>query len=297
MSKPAYEVGPAHLSVDKAIEWVAFGGTLPKWPQPLSFSPEEAIRSPSTSLMEALEARAGGKVWKPDYPVWGATWPYRAWARQVMQELRLPADECLQRLQEMQDSCAGWNAKCEWALGELNRVAATGRLVVEGRPSATSTTPATSEVYRAIPAEHWDGLRKVDAWGWFKIAYDETHWKWAHDPGPFFYEVRFRIDDVHKLWSAPSASEAEANGLQCAPEAAEPALYYRTGTPGRPTSKQLVEAEMKRRAAAGLMRTSLKAEAEELATWLQETHPLAPRMGPKTMQNALRALYRELSAA
>jgi hypothetical protein len=73
---------------------------------------------------------------------------------------------------------------------------------------------------------------------------------------------------------------------------------YRTGAPGRPPSIHLVKAEMKRRAETGTMLLgSCAKEAKALASWHKTEHEpfgSAPIM-PKTIQNQLGKLYRQLS--
>jgi hypothetical protein len=76
----------------------------------------------------------------------------------------------------------------------------------------------------------------------------------------------------------------------------EAPAVYRTGTAGRPSSKHLALAELKRRAAANLLAPTLLAEATALVDWLKETHPDAPRPKPKSLADALRAIYREEQA-
>jgi hypothetical protein len=70
---------------------------------------------------------------------------------------------------------------------------------------------------------------------------------------------------------------------------------YATGAPGRPTSRQLVETEMERRAETGeMITTSVAKEAAALADWLKCTHPRAPRLSTKTLQNTIAEKWRAL---
>lgn len=79
------------------------------------------------------------------------------------------------------------------------------------------------------------------------------------------------------------------------PPSAPQEPIYSTGAPGKPTSIHLVEQEMRRRAAATEMATTLTAEAAHLEAWLRTTHPLAPPLTEKTIRNRLGDLYRSLS--
>jgi hypothetical protein len=75
-----------------------------------------------------------------------------------------------------------------------------------------------------------------------------------------------------------------------APSAAE----YRSGAAGRPSSRQLVEHEMRARADRGEIKSSLTEEAADLATWLTTAHPTAPPMTSKTIANVTRKTYNAL---
>jgi hypothetical protein len=92
--------------------------------------------------------------------------------------------------------------------------------------------------------------------------------------------------------TAPNEQELEP------PAAAALAGPHKSGGVGRPTSRHLVEAEMKRRHNNGLMLTTLQAEAEAeaLATWLREDHPTEPRLTAKAIKNSLRQHYRSFRA-
>lgn len=76
--------------------------------------------------------------------------------------------------------------------------------------------------------------------------------------------------------------------------AREASVEYRTGAEGRPTSRQLVEQEMRARASRGKMKPNLAQEAIDLAAWLKRAHPSAPPMTDKTIANRLRGEYRSL---
>jgi hypothetical protein len=80
-------------------------------------------------------------------------------------------------------------------------------------------------------------------------------------------------------------------------ESAENEPIYKTGAPGRPTSMQLVEAEHAARWERDEALESMVAESEALAAWLNEKHPKAPRLKPKTIRNNLAAAHRGRIAA
>jgi hypothetical protein len=64
--------------------------------------------------------------------------------------------------------------------------------------------------------------------------------------------------------------------------------------PGRPSMMPKIEAEMRRRAAAGQLRPTLSVESKVLASWAQTTHPDEHPPRAKSIQRRLGRLYQEL---
>jgi hypothetical protein len=83
----------------------------------------------------------------------------------------------------------------------------------------------------------------------------------------------------------------DVGGLQ--PPAKVSPDQYRTGLPGRPTIKHLIEHEFRRRADNGELCPTLKAKAQALCDWAARNHPEAPRSRSKTVMNYIREAYRE----
>ena len=69
---------------------------------------------------------------------------------------------------------------------------------------------------------------------------------------------------------------------------------YRTGTPGRPTSKQLLIAEAKRRLTDSPPKNGDKLEdfATEMRNWLAKEHPAAPQIEQSAARNILRPIFK-----
>ena len=112
---------------------------------------------------------------------------------------------------------------------------------------------------------------------------DEEDAFWA---GNKWTQVRFRAMQIMALRPLAAADDTE--------EVAPPKPSYRTGVQGRPSSKHLVEAEMRRHFETGQLHTTLSAEVNSLGEWLTAQHPDAPPMTKKGAENALRHLYKEL---
>lgn len=88
-------------------------------------------------------------------------------------------------------------------------------------------------------------------------------------------------------WRAITAPEATP-GTQCSGEAPP----HRTGAPGRPSSMHLVKREHTRRLGASEAEATVRAEAACLADWLRRTHPCAPPLTTKTVENGIRDRHR-----
>lgn len=66
-----------------------------------------------------------------------------------------------------------------------------------------------------------------------------------------------------------------------------------SGGPGRPTSMQIVEVEMLKRASEDKLEITMLAEAKALVSWLKQAHPGMPRLEHKAIQNKLGPLFRK----
>jgi hypothetical protein len=70
-----------------------------------------------------------------------------------------------------------------------------------------------------------------------------------------------------------------------------------SGAPGRPTSMHLVELELERRITNAETEPRVTHEAEALVRWLQETHPSAPQLKPKSIRNKIGERFRAAQLA
>lgn len=151
-------------------------------------------------------------------------------------------------------------------------------------------SPAINDVFRIMKRRAKNGRLRTD-WKVGEVGpnkHTETNaadfLAWLEsEPRPFPELVKFA-----RLWV-----ECSPPPMDAAQTEAEP--IYRTGAGGRPSSLFLVEGEMRRRAAAGMLQPSMEKEAAVLADWLIAEHRgKAPRMSAKTIKNQLGALYRQL---
>ena len=66
--------------------------------------------------------------------------------------------------------------------------------------------------------------------------------------------------------------------------------------PGRPTAKHLYTAELERRGGAKTLEDTAAAQARALHEWLGSDHPKVARGTVRTIENNIRAAFRELKA-
>lgn len=68
---------------------------------------------------------------------------------------------------------------------------------------------------------------------------------------------------------------------------------YRSGSPGRPSSKNLILREFEQRRKDQRALPKLADEAKELREWLDAYHPYAPQVTEKTIKNNIRGEHRK----
>jgi len=118
------------------------------------------------------------------------------------------------------------------------------------------------------------------------IYFDDENWQRGEGDclrtrsGARWSKLMVLKSDVARFWPSATAGVAQKNGI----------LY--TGAPGRPTSMQLVHPEHQRRLDAGEAERMLSVEAAALAAWLKKTHPSAPSLTAKTIENNIRNRHR-----
>ena len=69
---------------------------------------------------------------------------------------------------------------------------------------------------------------------------------------------------------------------------------FRTGLPGRPSAKDLIQREFERRASVKECQGKVKHEAEALLNWYNETYPHGISVTSKTIENNIRSRFRQL---
>lgn len=105
------------------------------------------------------------------------------------------------------------------------------------------------------------------------------------------------LEALQAIRAESAESRRELAALSARVHAQEEELAkLRSGARGRPTSIHLIEAEMWRRLESGAIHDKLADEAKALAEWLREAHPAAHPVKPKSIENRLRAIYRDAMA-
>ena len=115
---------------------------------------------------------------------------------------------------------------------------------------------------------------------------DDEHWHGGFDDsldnrdGRQITKLLVLKSDVARWWPF---------GLSQQPDISDP---YRTGTPGRPSSKHLIEAEHAARWDRGEANKGIGDEAKALLAWLKLKHRKAPQPGLKAIENNIRDEHR-----
>jgi hypothetical protein len=188
------------------------------------------------------------------------------------------------------DDLGLWEASVQRLLPLIS----TGEVKLVGRPiSGGPTIPIASETFAGVLVSHPlrdDFSVRVGHGPWIGCTpyIDQEHWN--SDFNDKLYFVHFGPADwTHlRLRKADLLREFkfEDRREELAPVA------YKTGAPGRPSSKQLVTREFDARRQRGEAAKTVTLEAIALASWLSEKHPSAPQMTAKTIENQIRAAFR-----
>jgi hypothetical protein len=227
---------PEWLTAQQAIGLVAFGRLMDdaEWSAATTL-PDRKWRADLGALRQALEARASGKAWRPEWePAFGAR-EYRARARALMRETGLSAGELLSSLDADMAWQAETNAKVLAACARLVQAARDEKLECQGR-RGTLAGRRMAETHDLIPAK--DFLRtsivlQVDGWvtldpraplaEWFKRREAELR---PGAPPLDWGDVRFRAKDVLALLT-PASVKVEDLPLWWPLEAAIAWLSFR----------------------------------------------------------------------
>jgi hypothetical protein len=119
------------------------------------------------------------------------------------------------------------------------------------------------------------------------IYIDEAHWQRSEGDslrnrsGVRWSKLMVLKSEIARLWPSPTSLVEQDRPILA------------TGAPGRPTSMHLVHPEHQRRLDARQAEQTLSAEAAALAAWLKKTHPNAPPLTVKTIENNIRDRHRE----
>jgi hypothetical protein len=99
---------------------------------------------------------------------------------------------------------------------------------------------------------------------------------------------------VHTAEDAPAPVSSTDQNSEAGSIEGDPEPTFAVRPPGRPSLMREIEAEMRRRATAGQLLGSLRAESEALAHWVRTTHRGERAPQPKSIAKQLGGRYREL---
>jgi hypothetical protein len=83
------------------------------------------------------------------------------------------------------------------------------------------------------------------------------------------------------------------SGMRAVPKIFPPPKERLHDARGRPSSKDLIRQEARRRLAAGDGPKLLSTFSRKLSTWLRETYPDFLQMKPRSVENVVRALWQQ----
>ena len=183
----------------------------------------------------------------------------------------------------------------EASVQRLLPLISTGEVQIIGRPSIGGPAKAiASETFAGVLVSHAlkDDLSIIvghDPWISCTPYIDQQHWN------SDFNDKLYLSHYGPASWTHLQARKADLLRefkFEDRHEALAPATY-KTGAPGRPSSKQLVTMEFSARRQRGETAKTVTLEAVALANWLSATHPSAPQMTAKTIENQIRAAFRD----
>jgi hypothetical protein len=143
----------------------------------------------------------------------------------------------------------------------------------------------TRELVEMITDRFIGKLRRGDLTAWAREGSPLA--PWSEIPRSAWWTLK--LDDVAK--GTAKGPGVALFDVRIGPRHIEPPEPIKAGVPGRPSSAHLILEEFRRRAAAGETGEVLKTEAAILAEWLARTHPKAPPIKGKRVEEVIRAEF------
>jgi hypothetical protein len=171
-------------------------------------------------------------------------------------------------------------AKSEPLLAGLREAAYAGRIQIRAKRGG-------EDDFQYIDPLYYQYMPKFNWWHDEILRDDESSptWHFVHLDREQF--VTF-LQKMGISVQGSAASPAQSKDTEAPPKQ----KTYKTGDPGRPTSRHIYMQEAERRLAAEDYPKTLKEFADELAEWLQNTHPQAAPVTPGTIRNRVRRVWR-----
>jgi hypothetical protein len=172
-------------------------------------------------------------------------------------------------------------AKAEDLLERLHSAAYAGRVkfraVQEGEDPANGYKDIDSLYFYIKPFFNWS--QDVI----FHESEPSTVWHFVHLDREQFEALLREMGVSVQQNPNPQSPDPDVPGVR---------KTFTTGVAGRPSSRHLVQPEAKRRLDAGSSPETLAAFSRQLAAWLKDTEPLAAPMTARTIESAIRDLWR-----
>ena len=182
-----------------------------------------------------------------------------------------------------------------WAncVERLLPLVSTGEIEIIGRPGTGPFQRIEHQIFAGIPVsqptqDSFSMITGDDPWISSMLYVDAEHWNADFNDQLYLSKSGSASWNHLQVKKADVLREIKFEGRN---EALEPAAY-RSGAPGRPSANNLVKLEFDARCRRVETAPSVKLEAIALADWLGTTHPSAPQLTAKTIENQIRAAFR-----
>jgi hypothetical protein len=136
----------------------------------------------------------------------------------------------------------------------------------------------------ALPLKETSRRRDIRPELWPRLSFS---WGFQLVVGDGLRYDQIRIREASSTRHEAAASRQDARRPRAAPRRG-------AGRPGRPSVMSMIEAEMRRRAAGGMIEVSLGREAEALALWAQQQFTDAHVPKPESIERKLGRVYKQL---
>jgi hypothetical protein len=215
------------IEVPGTLSWVAFrdasaianwdefsGSKLTRrWPDWGFHFGLNGFQRQAAGVLEAMKARAAGQPWPTPNHGLTTAYPIRAHVRRLMRKFSLSAGHLAEQLAEDIRTESGLLAAIDQAQSQVISLVRDEKLSAFGRRAIRERQSDPTAVHEKLDPMLFLGPRTIDLDGWVRedtnLPFKETQGY----KGPYFDLIRFRTDDVTRIWPAPRAGKATTKAI------------------------------------------------------------------------------------